>query len=137
MRQIGHVEYNAARISRSAKLKAFSTWPENFFGDLDQVNSNNVFMRELQLQVEQICGMLALHSLQLICSLFFRARMINSAQAAAGSAPPAPQHAATKLANRSGVNACKVSSSAAKTMKSPPTTNGRDHPAQKIQLIPK
>jgi antitoxin HigA-1 len=60
----------------------------------------------------------------------------NCARAPA-SAPPAPQSAASRLADRSGVKACRPSSSAAMAMKTTPTTNGWAQAKQTSSVIPK
>ncbi len=52
-------------------------------------------------------------------------------------APPAPHSAATRLAERSGVKACRPSSSAAKAMRAGPTKNGRGQAKQTSNVIAK
>ena len=62
------------------------------------------------------------------CCLFrrrLRTRMKSSASRAAASAPPAPHNAARTLDERSGVKACRPSSSAPPAISAGPTTNGR------------
>jgi hypothetical protein len=54
-----------------------------------------------------------------------QARMKASATRAAASTPPAPHNPATKLADRSGVKACKPSNKNAAAMRIAPTTSGR------------
>src|SRR5450759_5864106 len=61
--------------------------------------------------------------------------MKSSASRAAANAPPAPQTAATRLAERSGAKACRPSSSAAKAMRAPPTTKGRGQAKQTSDVI--
>ena len=60
----------------------------------------------------------------------FHKWMTSAASRAATSVPPAPYNAASKLGTRSGVNACKPSSSAAVAMRMGPTRSGRGQAKQ-------
>jgi hypothetical protein len=66
-----------------------------------------------------------------------RIRMKTSATRAAASTPPAPSNAAIRLADRSGVKACKASSATATAMRVPPTMNGRGQARQTINVTAK
>jgi hypothetical protein len=65
------------------------------------------------------------------------ARMNSSAKRAADNIPPAPQSAATKLADRSGVKACRPSNKNAAAIRTAPTNNGLGHAKQTISVMTK
>src|SRR5262249_36608092 len=72
-----------------------------------------------------------------LLSRHLHTRTNSSATRAAASAPPAPQSAASRLADRSGVRACRPSSNAATAIMIAPTINGRGQAKQKNNAIPK
>ena len=73
-----------------------------------------------------------------VLSRHLHTRTDSSATRAAASAPAAPQSAASRLADRSGVRAWRLSSSIATVIMTPPTTNGRGqakHTNSVIRLV--